>query len=119
MQQPRKQRESWQCKRKMKSDKKLHRINREKENRKRYARPADLGRTLCFRGNRVCVMSQDINQFPDKELGICIFAYLFQGVDHWNFKWARVNDMEKFGRWVLARFGNSRLDNPSPFVCAR
>lgn len=111
MQQPRLLREAWAIKRTMLKDRKAHRLQREKDNRKRYARPADLGRTLCYRGNRVIVMSQDFNKFPDKQLALSIFAYLFQGINHWEYKWARRNDMEKFGRWVLAVHGDSRLAN--------
>jgi hypothetical protein len=111
MQQPRRLREAWAIKRTMLKDRKSHRLQREKDNRIRYARPADLGRTLCYRGNRVIVMSQDFNLFPDKQLGLSIFAYLFQGINSWDMKWQRRDAFERFGRWVLAVHGDTRLAN--------
>ena len=92
-------------------EKQAGRIQREKEKRTRHHRPYDVGRELCYRGNRVIVMSQDFNVMPDRELAMQVFGYLWQGVNAWEYKWQRRNAFERFGKWVLAVHGDTRLSN--------
>ena len=87
------------------------RMYREKLAKTRHMRPYDVGKLLCYRGQRVVVMSQDFNVFPDKQMAMEVFSYLWQGVNSWEFKWQRRDAFERFGKWVLAMYGDTRLSN--------
>lgn len=109
--QPRKTRSLHRAKLRQSGEKQAGKKLREKMNRKRYARPFDVGRVMCYRGNRVVVMSQDFNEFPDKDLAVSVFAYLWQGINSWEYRWQRVQAFERMGKWILSMKGDYRLAN--------
>ncbi|MBL18677.1 MAG: hypothetical protein CMC82_02460 [Flavobacteriaceae bacterium] len=108
--QPHATRLNWTAKLRQSGEKQAGKKIREKMRRTRHRNPFDLGRILCFKGNRIVVMTQDFNQYPDKENALMIFAYLWQGTKPDMLDWQRKKIFERFGRWVVARFGEYRIE---------
>lgn len=70
----------------------------------------DRGRQLCYKGKKVFISQQDINNHPDRMLAFKVFTYIWQGEkSHWKYRWERVNDLQAMGEWILER-NPDRLD---------